>query len=34
MDGGRMLAEGSAQVVKRDPRVLEAYLGLPREAAS
>jgi len=34
MDGGRMLAEGSALEVKRDPRVLEAYLGVPREAAS
>ncbi|WP_306599736.1 ATP-binding cassette domain-containing protein [Geothrix sp. 21YS21S-2] len=34
MDGGRMLAEGSASEVKRDPRVLEAYLGVPREAAS
>ncbi|BDU73752.1 branched-chain amino acid ABC transporter ATP-binding protein/permease [Mesoterricola silvestris] len=33
MDGGRMLAEGRAQDVKRDPRVLEAYLGLPRESA-
>ena len=33
MDGGRMLAEGSAFEVKRDPRVLEAYLGVPREAA-
>jgi len=33
MDGGRMLAEGSASEVKRDPRVLEAYLGVPREAA-
>jgi branched-chain amino acid transport system permease protein len=27
MDGGRMLAEGTPVVVKRDPLVLEAYLG-------
>jgi branched-chain amino acid transport system permease protein len=33
MDGGRKLAEGPVQEVKRDPKVLEAYLGVPREAA-
>ena len=31
MDGGRKLAEGTPQAVKRDPKVMEAYLGLPRD---
>ena len=31
MDGGRKLAEGSAQAVRRDPKVMEAYLGVPRD---
>ena len=29
MDGGRMLAEGAPEAVKRNPLVLEAYLGAP-----
>ena len=33
MDGGRLLAEGTPQVVKRDPKVLKAYLGMPPEEA-
>jgi branched-chain amino acid transport system permease protein len=31
MDGGRMLAEGAPAAVKRNPLVLEAYLGAPPE---
>jgi branched-chain amino acid transport system permease protein len=31
MDGGRMLAEGAPEAVKRHPLVLEAYLGAPPE---
>ena len=32
MDGGRMLATGPPAAVKRDPLVVEAYLGAPPEA--
>jgi len=32
MDGGRMLAEGAPEAVKRHPLVLEAYLGAPEVA--
>ena len=31
MDGGRLLAEGAPELVKRHPLVLEAYLGAPAE---
>jgi branched-chain amino acid transport system permease protein len=34
MDGGRLLAEGPPETVKRDPRVIEAYLGVPGEVQS
>ncbi|MGA2079549.1 MAG: branched-chain amino acid ABC transporter ATP-binding protein/permease [Holophaga sp.] len=32
LDGGRTLAEGPPEAVKREPRVLEAYLGAPPAA--
>ncbi len=32
LDYGRQLAEGSAEVVRRDPRVIEAYLGAAASA--
>ena len=34
MDGGRLLAEGTPEAVKRHPRVLEAYLGAPPDPGS
>jgi len=33
LDYGRALAEGSAEEVRRDPRVIEAYLGAEALAA-
>jgi branched-chain amino acid transport system ATP-binding protein len=30
MDGGRIIAEGSPEVVRGDPAVIEAYLGRRR----
>ncbi|WLT32978.1 branched-chain amino acid ABC transporter ATP-binding protein/permease [Geothrix sp. PMB-07] len=32
LDGGKVIAEGSPDEVKRNPRVVEAYLGQPPEA--
>ncbi len=34
LDGGKVIAEGSAEEVKRDPKVIEAYLGTTNETAA
>ncbi|HVZ14523.1 MAG TPA: ABC transporter ATP-binding protein [Bauldia sp.] len=33
LDGGKTLAVGSPEAIRSDPRVIEAYLGAPLEAA-
>jgi branched-chain amino acid transport system permease protein len=34
LDGGKVIAEGTAEEVKRDPKVIEAYLGTTNETAA
>jgi ABC-type branched-subunit amino acid transport system ATPase component/ABC-type branched-subunit amino acid transport system permease subunit len=34
LDGGKVIAEGSAEEVKRDPKVIEAYLGTTNDIAA
>jgi pseudouridine-5'-phosphate glycosidase len=34
LDGGKVIAEGTPDEVKRDPKVVKAYLGVVQESAA
>jgi branched-chain amino acid transport system ATP-binding protein len=34
LDYGRNIAEGAPKAIQKDPRVIDAYLGKPREAGT